>query len=141
MSDVLARKIEAAKSLSLEASRRLASLGQTEVADSLASVISLLCEERFAEAFVAYRQLPMNDVSGLRDHLEWDWMTVDSARAPVGEMALAAAYYQQARAAIGDLRVSMLYGFDRPVVPSSAEHLQALADAMAEPANRRHAGT
>lgn len=103
----------------------LASSGRIDVAAELTTIHALIQSGAMTKAFEAYRNLPRYDIVFLRENM--DWMFSEHERVPVAEKALATAYYSQTLRALGDLRVSVLYGFERPLIDSSPTTVQQLA--------------
>lgn len=81
-------------------------------------------------AFNLYRLLPRYDIAGFWEN--WDWMEEEANRTPPEQKALLAAYYQRTLEALGDLRVTVLYGRNRAVVDASRESISKLAKTMVE---------
>ena len=125
MPDLLPRKQEAALALCAATIPRLASSGQVDAAEKLISIQDLIQSGALMQAFEAYRSLPRHDIADLWHSM--DWMLSEDERIPVPEKALTAAYYNQTLRALGDLRVSVLYGFKRPLVESSPATVHQLA--------------
>jgi len=125
MSEIPPPKIEAAMSLCAATAARLVLNGHADIANKLAAIDSLIKDGALSEAFEAYRNLPRFDVADFWESM--DWMLNEHERTPVQEKALTAAYYNQTLKALGDLRVSALYGFQRPLVDSSPAAVQQLA--------------
>lgn len=125
MPNVLLCKQEAALALCSATIPRLLSSGRVDVADKLASIRDLVQDGALTQAFETCRSLPRYDISDLWESMEW--MLSEDERVPVQEKALTAAYYNQTLRALGDLRVSVLYGFQRPLVDSSPATVQQLA--------------
>ena len=80
------------------------------------------------KAFELYRKLPREVVDLKRTRMSR--MQEGPSKTPPGQKAMLAAYYRRTRKAIGDLRVHVLYGFERPVVDSSPESLLAEANEL-----------
>ncbi|WP_303747901.1 hypothetical protein [Stenotrophomonas pigmentata] len=125
MPNILKSKEEAAVALCAATIPRLASSGCMDVADKLTTIQDLIQSGAITQAFEAYRNLPRHDIVFLWDDM--DWMFSEDERVPVAEKALTTAYYNQTLRALGDLRVSVLYGFERPLIDSSPATVQQLA--------------
>jgi hypothetical protein len=139
MSDVLPLKIDAAMTLSTVTASRLALTGNSEVANKLVAIVGLVQGGSLFEAFEAYRNLPRYDVADFWESM--DWMIDEHERVPAQDKALTAAYYNQTLKALGDLRVSVLYGFQRPLVDSSPVAVKRLALDYLEALEMRANGT
>ncbi|WP_395794757.1 hypothetical protein [Aquimonas sp.] len=131
-------KEQAASALCIATIPRLLSSGHVDVADKLANIHGFLKSGAMEQVFEVYRTLPRHDIADLWESM--DWMLSEDERTPVRERALTAAYYNQTLRALGDLRVSLLYGFQRPVVESSPAAVQQLADELASALEARADG-
>jgi hypothetical protein len=80
------------------------------------------------KAFKLYRRLP-REVVDLK-HARVIWMKEGTSKTTPDQNAVLAAYYRRTLKAIGDLRVHVLYGFERPIVDTSSESLVAEANEL-----------
>ena len=130
MTHFIQDRTNAAVTLCSVASSMLDEARCADVAQKLSEIQKELECNNLQNAFDLYRLLPRSDIAGFWE--DWDWMEEEAHRTPLEQKALLAAYYQRTLAALGDLRVTVLYGRNRAVVDASRESVSNLAKTMVE---------
>lgn len=135
MTHFIQARIDVALALCSVASEMLGQARCLDVSEKLKEIRKELESNDLQHAFYLYRLLPRHDIAGFWD--DWDWMEEDATRTPIEQKSLLAAYYQRTLEALGDLRVTVLYGRNRPVVDASSDAISKLAKTMVEEKARR----
>ncbi|WBS05409.1 hypothetical protein OU994_14565 [Pseudoduganella sp. SL102] len=130
MNNFIQDRTNAALTLCAVASAMLYEAHYVDVAKKLNEIRKELDCNNLQNAFDLYRFLPRGDIAGFWE--DWDWMEEEAQRTPLEQKALFAAYYQRTLEALGDLRVTVLYGRNRAIVYASSESILKLAKKMVE---------
>ena len=107
---------------------------QSEVVNLLGAIVIAFKEKNFIAAVDLCRKLPRHDIVGFWQSVDWMEDNSTSEKAD----ALLFAHYLQTTKALGDWRVSFLYGFDRPLVENSNEYIFELASKLIEEKKSLH---